>query len=81
MTHELKLTQWHHGYLGMIIIILGIVTYYRGYPSLSHFMYFVGGYVLLDDFLQHLIQWLYDDSYQSPLRYLYTKWIWEPLHK
>lgn len=74
MSHELKLKQWHHGYLGIILIAIGI---WQGWTWLI----FVGGYVFLDDALQHFIQWKWDDEYFSPLRYLYNKWVWEPLNK
>lgn len=73
MSHELSFKQWHHGYLGIIMIAIGVIF---ALP----FTTWLGGYVLLDDLLQHLIQWKWDDAYASPLRYLYNKWIWEPLH-
>lgn len=66
MTHELKLDQWHHGYLGAGLLISGIV-----YPN--ELLRIVGIVILLDDLLQHLIQWKWDDKYASPLRYLYNK--------
>lgn len=71
---ELRLNQWHHAYLGLIILVLGALTHHE-------WIRMVGWVVTWDDLLQHLIQWLYDNEYHSPLHVLYSKWIWGPLHK
>lgn len=72
--HELTLKQWHHGYLGLIIIALGWYLH-------SELVRTVGRLILYDDVFQHLIQWLWIDNYHSPLRVFYEKLIWEPLHR
>lgn len=70
---ELTFKQWHHLYLGLALMSL---SWYTGL-----FIPFVIGHVIFwDDFLQHYIQWEWDKDYVSPLKYIYTKWIWEPLH-
>lgn len=71
---ELRLDQWHHAYLGLIILVGGMFLRHE-------WIRMVGWVILWDDLLQHLIQWLYDNDYHSPLRVLYGKWIWEWLHK
>lgn len=75
MSHELDFKQWHHGYLGFLIGLFGI------YVVNSETIRLIGSIVLWDDVFQHFIQWKWDDSYTSPLRYFYNKWIWEPLNK
>jgi hypothetical protein len=69
---ELRLDQWHHAYLGLMLLI---ATHW------IHWLLIPGWIVFTDDLLQHFIQWRWDVTYQSPLKYLYGKWIWEPLNK
>lgn len=71
---ELKLNQWHHAYLGIILIIAGC------WPLHSELLRLVGLFVFLDDLLQHTIQYLWDNSYQSPLKYIYAQTLWKWTH-
>lgn len=68
---ELRFDQWHHAYLGAALIAFGV---WQGHhPSET-----IGWIVLVDDLLQHFIQWRWVDNYHSPLKWLFIKWIWEP---
>lgn len=61
---ELNLKQWHHGYLGAALICVG---------GLSHKKLFliVGLVLLLDDVLEHSVQFVTKKEWYSPLRRLY----------
>ena len=64
MSHELTFKQWHHGYLGLLLIAYGLV---QEVP-----LFVVTGSILVaDDLLQHSVQYLTQTEWQSPLRRLY----------
>lgn len=71
---QLRLDQWHHGYLGLVLLAVALWTE-------NLFVGLIGWTVLSDDVLQHTVQWLFDVNYQSPLKVFFTQWVWKPLHK
>lgn len=70
---ELSFRQWHHGYLGILLIL---VSFWFG----GNLMRILGGIFILDDGLEHFIQWRTQTEWQSPLRRLYgifyRRWAW-----
>lgn len=71
---QLTFKQWHHLYLGLLLIIVRLFFVH------SRIIGFLGGFIFMDDLIQHFVQWKWDNSYQSSLHYLYVKLIWEPLY-
>lgn len=65
-TNAIELRAWHHFYLGLLLLAVGIV--------LESFALRVSGCVLmLDDAFQHAMQVFYrDHSFRSPLALLYV---------
>ena len=62
--------EMHHGYLGILIFILGMLLNF--WP-----LVLVGDIVTADDAEQHLVQDFLDDrTYQSPLHWAYGKYLW-----
>lgn len=68
---ELTLKQWHHGYLGLLIIAAGLVDWKHNH-TIRLVCVIVGGIILLDDVLEHTVQAITKTEWYSPLRRLYT---------
>lgn len=70
---ELSFRQWHHGYLGILLILLSFLV--GGLLMRS-----LGAILILDDALEHTVQALTKTDWQSPLRRLYgvfyRRWAW-----
>ena len=61
---ELTLRQWHHGYLGIALCIVGSLA--------NRTLFVVLGFILvIDDVLEHTVQYFTQTEWQSPLRRLY----------
>lgn len=63
---ELTFRQWHHAYLGFILQIISVLVD-------SRILYTIGTIILWDDLLQHYVQWQWDSTFQSALKYIYDK--------
>lgn len=65
MNKELSFKQWHHGYLGIALCLIG---------GLGHKTLFLvlGGILVIDDVLEHSVQFVTKSEWHSPLRRLYT---------
>lgn len=62
---HLKWKQWHHGYLGILIVMLGILLH-------SDFIQDIGNIILADDAFQHSVQrFLNEPQYRSPMHKLF----------
>jgi hypothetical protein len=58
----MKWNEWHHLYLGIALIAIGIFT--------SPWLWIPGAIIALDDIVQHTF------SITSPLKWLYLKLLW-----
>jgi len=68
MSHELNLKQWHHGYLGIALCLIGILG--------SRTLFVVLGLILLiDDVVQHAVQYITRTEWASPLHRAYS-WVY-----
>lgn len=68
--NELTLRAWHHGYLGILIIALGLWLHWPWWVIAK------GATLLLDDLLQHTVQIITKNpNWQSPLKRLYG-WVY-----
>lgn len=79
----IKLTEWHHFYLGVIIFALGtwvwgphvtLRAWMCGEPSPSR-LQLLGAIIASDDAAQHWIQVSIKPSYMSPLHRLFA-WVY-----
>jgi hypothetical protein len=74
MSHELTFRQWHHGYLGVILLAWGLA-----HASLPFIV--AGLLIVVDDLIEHSVQYVTRSEWQSPLRRLYglvykrSKWV------
>src|SRR5438445_6245540 len=65
---ELSLKQWHHGYLGIALALIGALN--------SKTLFVVLGLILLvDDVVQHAVQYITQTEWHSPLHRLYA-WVY-----
>lgn len=62
---ELSLKQWHHGYLGLLLIAGGL-----GFKA-PRIVWIVGVIIVCDDLLEHAVQYITQTEWYSPLRRLY----------
>ena len=64
----------HHFYLGILMMLAGfILTWYHWVWSLI--IFFLGGIICLDDYIQHSIQRTVPD-YKSPLHQIFAFALW-----
>ena len=63
---------WHHGYMGAIIMILGLVSVFFINRNVSAVIFIIGTIIVFDDFFQHYMQ-ASDPEYHSPLHRLYVR--------
>ncbi len=67
---ELSFRQWHHGYLGLLLIGGGLLEL-KHHRSAGIIFLVVGIVVLIDDVVEHAIQYFTQTEWYSPLRRLY----------
>lgn len=77
MSHELSFKQWHHGYLGLLIILSGVLET-KHHRAAGLVLVVVGSLVLLDDLVQHTVQAITKTEWSSPLHRLYG-WVYSKL--
>jgi len=59
---DFKFNQWHHGYLGLILLILNILFWH------SITIYIISGIIIIDEIMQIFIF----GQYSGLLHYLYS---------
>jgi len=76
--------EWHHGYLGAFLILLGIPLLYIGIAINSPTLIVIaktiiisGIIILIDDVHQHVKQSLGYPNYVSPLHRFFSKYLWK----
>jgi hypothetical protein len=62
-------SEWHHLYLGVVLIVVGLVVR-RRWPRAWKWVAGVGAYLVLDDAAQHFLGW------PSPAKWLYGQTLW-----
>lgn len=67
---DLRLNEWHHGYLGLLIVALGLTF---GWPW---WIVAKGVLIALDDILQHTVQAITKTEWKSPMARLYA-WVYK----
>ena len=59
------MNEWHHGYLGALLILAALVGMWLCSGWVWFVMYLVGGVILLDDIYQHIF------DVRTPLKILF----------
>ena len=68
-TPVVKAGEIHHLYIGLVLVILGNLIS-------SPFVGVVGDVLAVDDSIQHFVQAAFYPKFQSPIHWLYAKYLW-----
>ena len=74
--------EWHHGYLGLFLIIIGFTRIFNTEVSLwfTIVIFGFGFWNLVDDILQHIIQRFEVTKYGKYRTMSFLHWVFDPLY-